>query len=306
MLSGQLLVTALAGCVSAGKYDAALADAQRMRAERDATRSELSAARADSKRQLGSKQAQLDELNQVISQAQARCRRIAEDLGRSGPGAAGCSQALDDATALNQQLRRELERQGRDVDQLLSAKGALASSLEQARSRLEELRRAQAAAEQRAALFRDLALRFKGMLDTGQLQIVLRSGRMVLVLSTDVLFDSGKTAINARGKEALAQVSTVLASLPARRFQVAGHTDNQPIRHSGFASNWELSAERALQVMQYLIQVGMAPETLSSAAYGEFDAVVANDTAENRAKNRRIEITLQPNIDEIVALPESS
>jgi chemotaxis protein MotB len=240
----------------------------------------------------------------VISQAQARCRRIADEVGASRTGAAGCSQALDDATALNQQLRRELERQGKDVDQLLSTKGVLATSLEQARARLEELRRAQAAAEQRAALFRDLALRFKGMLDTGQLQIVLRSGRMVLVLPTDVLFDSGKTAVNARGKEALSEVSAVLASLPARRFQVAGHTDNQPIRHSGFASNWELSAERALQVVSHLVQAGMAPETLSAAAYGEFDGVAANDTAENRAKNRRIEITLQPNIDELVALPE--
>jgi chemotaxis protein MotB len=304
MVSVALLLATTAGCVSAGKYDAAVADTQRAQAERDATRRELGTERVDSKRRLDRKQAELDEVNQIISYAQARCRRIASELGASGTGAAGCSQALDDATALNQQLRSELERQGKNVDQLLAAKGALVGTLEQARARLEELRRAQAAAEQRAALFRDLALRFKGMLDAGQLQIVARSGRMVLMLPTDILFDSGKTAISAQGKAALAEVGAVLASLPTRRFQVAGHTDNQPIRHSGFASNWELSAERAQQVLRQLIQVGMAPETLSSAAYGEFDAVAANDTAENRARNRRIEITLQPNIDELVVLPE--
>jgi chemotaxis protein MotB len=141
------------------------------------------------------------------------------------------------------------------------------------------------------------------MLDSGDLQIALRSGRMVLVLPTDILFESGKTAINPRGKESLASIGAVLATLPGRRFQVAGHTDDQPIRYSKFASNWELSGERALQVVRLLIQNGMAPETLSAAAYGQFDAVVANDSPEHQSQNRRIEITLQPNIDELVMLP---
>lgn len=161
--------------------------------------------------------------------------------------ALSCSKALDEATAMNQQLRAELERLGKDVDQLLTAKGSLASSLDQAKARLEELRRAQAAADARAAVFRDLALRLKRMIDAGDLKIALRSGRMVLVLPNDVLFDSGKTVIKPAGKETLAEVGRALTSFEGRRFQVAGHTDDEPIRFSGFASNWELSAVRALR-----------------------------------------------------------
>jgi chemotaxis protein MotB len=304
LVTGAVVLAAAAGCVSTGKYDAAVSDAQRARTELGTTRSELDRERADSKRSLAEKDAELAQLKEMMSQAEARCAQTARELDSSRAGALGCSQALDGATALNQQLRQELERQGKDVDQLLSARGALASSLEQARARLDELRRAQAATEARAALFRELALRFKRMLDAGELQLTLRSGRMVLALPTDILFPSGKAVISARGKEALAEVGAVLATLADRRFQVAGHTDNDPIRYSGYASNWELSSERALQVMRFLVQSGMAPATLSAAAYGEYDPVIENDTPEHKARNRRIEITLQPRIDELPSLPE--
>jgi chemotaxis protein MotB len=235
----------------------------------------------------------------------ARRRRQAAELQAASERYTATRRALDEATAQSQQLRAELERQGKNVDQLLSTKGALASSLADARARMDELRRAQAAADARAALFRDLALRLKKMVDAGELEIKLRSGRMVLALPTDVLFDSGKAKLSSRGREAIMQVSGVLATLNDRRFQVAGHTDTDPIRYSGFDSNWELSSARALQVVKVLVESGMSSTTLSAAGYGEFDPVAANDSAEQKAKNRRIEITLQPNIDELVAVPQS-
>lgn len=79
--------------------------------------------------------------------------------------------------------------------------------------------------------------------------------------------------------------------------------DMRTRQFSGFASNWELSAHRALEVTGFLVEVGMHPEALSAAGYGEFDPVAANDTPVGKASNRRIEITLQPNIDELVAVP---
>jgi chemotaxis protein MotB len=102
----------------------------------------------------------------------------------------------------------------------------------------------------------------------------------------------------------LGQVASVLATLKDRHFQISGHTDNEPIRYSAFESNWELSTVRALQVVKVLTENGMAPAMLSAAGYGEFDPVAENDTAEHKAKNRRIEIALQPNIDELVAVPQ--
>lgn len=267
---GIVAVAALgSGCVTVGKYDAAVADAEQAKAAQNA-------ARASYEQELAARTAERQKLQH----------------------------ALDDATSMNAELKSELERLGKDTNELLAAKGVLASSLDQARQRLEELRRAQAAAETRAALFREVALKLKRMVDAGDLQILLRSGRMVLVLSSDVLFDSGRTEIKPRGKQALAEISAALATVQNRRFQVAGHTDNEPIRVSGFDSNWELSAERGLRVTEFLIQSGMRPDTLSAAGYAEFDPVAANDTPQNKAKNRRIEITLQPNIDELVALPQ--
>jgi chemotaxis protein MotB len=298
VLSAMFLLPLAGGCVSQGKYDQAVTDAREARAQ-------LVSARGTLGRRLDQREAEIKRLHSVIDEATARCAGTAGELEDERAQALSCSKALDDATAMNQELRSELERQGRDVDELLAAKGTLASSLEQAKARLEELRRAQAAADARAAVFRDLALRLKRMIDAGDLKISLRSGRMVLVLPTDVLFDSGKTAIKPAGKETLAELAKALASFEGRRFQVAGHTDDEPIRFSGFASNWELSAERALRVVELLVQNGMKPAALSAAGYGEFDALRPNDGAENRAQNRRIEITLQPTIDELVKLPEA-
>jgi chemotaxis protein MotB len=299
ILSITALSAALAvGCVSKGKYDALSADAARARVQADSER-------ARSAQRLSATQAELERLQRYIAEAEARCRNTAVELGAEAMTSFACVKALDEATAMNAGLRGELERMGKDVDHLLKARGTLASSLEQARARLDELRRAEAASAARAALFRDVALRLKRMIDAGELQVVLRNGRMVLVLPNDVMFDSGKTEIKPGGKEALAQVAAVLSTLEKRSFQVAGHTDDQPIRFSGFASNWELSTERALRVVNFLLKSGMQPGSLSAAGYGEFAPVNPNDSPEHKAGNRRIEITLQPNIDEFPAIPEA-
>src|SRR5262249_49992540 len=90
--------------------------------------------------------------------------------------------------------------------------------------------------------------------------------------------------------------------LQDRHFLVAGHTDNVPIRSGRWKSNWELSTARAIEVTLFLIAHGMKPQVLAAAGYGEFDPVSANDTAQNRAQNRRIEIVLQPNLSDLPSL----
>jgi chemotaxis protein MotB len=141
------------------------------------------------------------------------------------------------------------------------------------------------------------------MVDAGQLKIATRNGRLVLQLSNDVLFDSGQVAVKPAGKDALQQVAAVFKTLTGRTFQVAGDTDDVPIKTLRFPSNWELSTARAVEVVRFLIAQGVDPHALSAAGYGEFDPVASNEMADGRAKNRRIEITLQPNLDELVAAP---
>lgn len=259
----------IGGCVSAKKYDQALKSAADARAE-------------------AARNAALDQ------QELEACRTKVADRQRH----------LDDATAENGGLRRELERKGTDVDALLAEKGTLASALRESRARLEELRRAEERAEQRAALYRELALRLKKMVDAGDLSIALRDGRMVLQMPNDILFDSGMTAIKPQGREAIAQLAAVLKTLEGRKFHVGGHTDNVPISNERFASNWELSIARGLEVVRLLIAGGVPAQELAAEGYAEFDPVAGNDTEEGRARNRRTEIALQPHVDEFISVPD--
>jgi len=230
---------------------------------------------------------------------------LAQQTRDEAEGRASMQRAIDDQTALCDEMGKELSKVGRDSQSLLTVNGSLKDALEASRKQLEELRHAQAAAEGRAVLYRDLALRFKSMIDAGDLAITLRRGRMVLRLSNDVLFDSGRSELKVDGKRALAQIAAVLATIPDRLFQVDGHTDDEPIRFSPYKSNWELSTARALGVMSFLVSHGVGAHGLSAAGYGEFDPVDANGTPQGKAHNRRTEITLQPNIDELVAVPDA-
>ena len=210
--------------------------------------------------------------------------------------------SLDDNTALTGQLKERLEKLGQNVDRLTAERGQLSAGLQDAKTRLEELRKQKAAAEARAATFRNLVERLRAMIDSGQLKVIIRDGRMLIALPDDVLFDSGKTDIKPQGQEALAKVGTVLATLSDRHFLVAGHTDNVPIRSGRYKSNWELSTARAIEVTQFLISKGMKAQVLAAAGYSEFDPISANDTPEHRAQNRRIEIVLQPNLSDLPSL----
>lgn len=211
---------------------------------------------------------------------------------------------LDELALLNAEISERLEKAGQSVSQLATERGSLAAALEDTRKKLEELRKQQAAAEARAAQFRELLLAFRKMIDSGKLDVTIREGRMLVELKNDILFDSGKTAIKTDGKATLREVAKVLATLPNRRFQVAGHTDNVKIQTAKFPSNWELSTARAVEVVRFLIESGMRSESLSAAGYGEFSPAAPNDTDEGRGKNRRIEIALVPDLDEMIKIPE--
>ena len=175
---------------------------------------------------------------------------------------------------------------------------------EQTRAELEELKAQKLAADARAKLFDDFIKKFQKMIDAGKLDITMRRGQIVLALATDVLFDQGKTEIKPEGKTALDEVAAALRGISGRRFQVAGHTDTFPIKTKEFPSNWELSTARAVSVVKLLVLAGVKADVLSAAGYAEFDPAASNAADRGRAKNRRIEIVLVPNIEELVKMPE--
>jgi chemotaxis protein MotB len=288
-----LAIFVLTACISRDEHDQLMAEAaHRMRMAQQAHQQQMGQAQT----KIVSLEKELEKLKGEIT---ARDKKI-EEANRQ---IATMQAKLDDATALNQQLTGALEKAGKSVKSLVAEKGSLNAALNDTKARLEELRKAQAAANKRAELFKSLLLKFKKMIDAGDLKIVLRDGRMTLQLRNDVLFDSGKVSIKKSGKDALREVAGILVSFEDRKLQVAGHTDNVPISTAQFPSNWELSTARAIQVVKFLVNEGVKPELLSAAGYGEHDPVASNETKDGRAKNRRIEIVLQPNIAELVNVP---
>lgn len=119
---------------------------------------------------------------------------------------------------------------------------------------------------------------------------------LVITFLSEVFFDSGKDAIKEDGKSSLQKVAEVLnKDVPNSSVAIEGHTDNEPIKYSGWKSNWELSSARALAVLHYLTdECKVAPGRLSANGYGEYRLVVPNSSPENMQKNRRVEIVILP------------
>lgn len=288
-----LALPLLGACISKDEHDQLMAGAQQR----------LLATQEQHRQQLAAANAQIVTLQNELTRLQSEITTRDKQLGEAARTHAQLQKELDDATVLGEQLRQTLERAGKSVDQLVAEKGDLAKALEDQKKRLEELRKAQAAAQKRAALLQQLLAKFKDMIDAGDLTVVVRHGRLVLQLRNDVLFDSGKVELKDAGKEALKEVAAILKTLADRDFQVAGHTDDVPISTQRFPSNWDLSAERAINVVKFLESEGVPPDVLSAAGYSEYDPVAPNDDKAGKAKNRRIEIVLQPNITELVKMP---
>lgn len=132
-------------------------------------------------------------------------------------------------------------------------------------------------------------------IDAKQVTIQELEGKLTVTMVETILFDSGKAIVKKDGVGALKKVAEVLKTTTDQNVVVAGYTDNKPIgdKLSGvYPSNWELSAARAIAVVQILKEAGVDPKVLGAMGYGEFRPVADNSTPEGRAQNRRMEIIL--------------
>ncbi|MCB9707878.1 MAG: OmpA family protein [Myxococcales bacterium] len=206
---------------------------------------------------------------------------------------------LNDASARESELDKRLEEVESQNQAMIDRLKALGQNVENLEKERAKLTRAQKQAQARLDTFRTMLKRFRSMIASGALRVRIVRNRMVVELPEGVLFDSGKDELKKQGKDTLTQVAAVLKSITDRDFQIAGHTDDVPIRSQRFPSNWELSTARAVNVLHFLVEQGMDRARISAAGYAYTQPVAANDKPENRAKNRRIEIVLMPNLDEL-------
>ncbi|HEX4445357.1 MAG TPA: OmpA family protein [Polyangiaceae bacterium] len=140
------------------------------------------------------------------------------------------------------------------------------------------------------------------------LVVNVRHNRMVISLPGDVLFDSGHETLKKDGKDILLKVAGVIKADPqllSRDYQVAGHTDNQPLQHGPFKDNWGLSLMRAREVLVYLVDPkgGQLPVAhWSATGFADTDPIASNDNDEGRQKNRRCELIVSPSVEEMLDL----
>ncbi|HVO57237.1 MAG TPA: flagellar motor protein MotB [Dongiaceae bacterium] len=115
---------------------------------------------------------------------------------------------------------------------------------------------------------------------------------LVISLHEVGFYESGSASLRPSSRDALDRLAAILEKR-TESLRIEGHTDNQPIHNRRFASNWELSTSRASELIRLFVEhYGISPQRLSAAGYAEFHPVAANDTAEGRARNRRVDIVI--------------
>lgn len=204
------------------------------------------------------------------------------------------------------QLQAQLDKASMDLAAVRGEKEALeqrlsgvGNELSSMRAESEKSAKALEAARKRQELFKKMVEKFRAMVESGKLKVKIQNNKMIVELASAILFPSGQAKLSQEGDAALTEVAAVLATITDRQFQVAGHTDDKPIKNARFKSNWELSSARAVAVVKKLSEGGVAEKNLSGAGYADTQPVAPNDNEEGRALNRRIEIVLQPNLDEL-------
>jgi chemotaxis protein MotB len=140
---------------------------------------------------------------------------------------------------------------------------------------------------------RELARRLRERLDATAVSIEIDKRGIVVSIREAGSFSTGSAELSAVAREVLTELADTIGGDTTMKLRVEGHTDDVPIQTGRYASNWELSTARATSVVTYLAQqVGIAPQRLSAAGYGEFHPRVPNATDDDRARNRRVDIVV--------------
>ena len=143
-------------------------------------------------------------------------------------------------------------------------------------------------------------------LNDPDIEINVEKSVVFISLSDKLLFKSGSYNITTRANEILGKVATVINGKPNFEAMVEGHTDNVPYNKGGvLVDNWDLSVKRSTAIVRALQDLGVKPQQLIAAGRGDHLPLVPNDTAENRAINRRTKIYILPKIDQFYEMIET-
>lgn len=263
-IMGLVVVLTSSACVKKSDYEALKAkDAALQKSLEDSLTSEREHAAS---------------LDQALKSEQAKSASQAEEITR---------------------LQSELSAAQQKISEMVGDSSKLKASIQEMQTALAALNEQKRQTDARIAEYRKLLSSFQALIDAGKLKVKVVNGRMIVELPSDVLFASGSIDLSEAGKASISEIGTILASMADRKFQVDGHTDDQPIKTARFPNNWWLASGRAIAVAEILIKAALQPTSVSAASFGEFQPITSNATAQGRAQNRRIEIVLVPDLSKV-------
>lgn len=167
-----------------------------------------------------------------------------------------------------------------------SEKGQLADRISQDQMTIEELQRQ---IEEQSKTPGDVT----GFGEDYDVSVDPSRGTITVTLPNAILFDSGKATLKRATSTELDHIYSVLRDKYAgKQIDVVGHTDTDPIKKSKWKDNWELSAQRALSVLRYLVQKGISQDKIKASGRGESQPIASNSTSSGKARNRRVEIVV--------------
>ena len=212
------------------------------------------------------------------------------------------SKKLAEQSKKNQQLLEQLEEKERTLMVESLRLEELQNELKERSAKIEELQNLINAKEAKMQQLKDAISSALHNFEGKGLTVEHRNGKIYVSMENKLLFNSGSWAVGSEGKKAVEQLASVLAENSDINVLIEGHTDNVPYNGSTISDNWDLSVKRATAIVRILENKKVNPMQITAAGRSEYVPVGTNETKEGKAKNRRIEIILAPNLDEISKL----
>jgi chemotaxis protein MotB len=297
--------------VSKKKYDELLA--QKIRTEAD----------------LADRSAQLNKANNDLDSLSAQLKKLKEDTTKLGTEKRSKSQQLARLEKEHNQLSNNYKnllsssgKQTRDLvqqqeqlqaiqqhlDKTKRENDSLSNSLAEREKKVQELEQVLANKDK---FVQDLKNKISNALlnfKENDITVKVKNGKVYVSLAEQLLFGSGSIEVDAKGVTALQQLAKAIKDQKDIDIMVEGHTDNVPISKKSqyMQDNWDLSVMRATSITKILTKAGVSPKQVTASGRGEFVPLSANDTEQNKQKNRRTEIIITPDLDELFRILETN
>jgi len=247
---------------------------------------------------------QLDELSYELERAKEQNKMLRDQVTTLQSGSEAENRKLLAELMASQDELQKREDALHELEAQLNAKeerlNQIQSMLEAREARVNELEELIAQKDAAVKALRDkVKAALTGFEDKG-ITVEQRNGRVYVSMEAKLLFASGSTAVGAEGKTAVIQLAKALEGQDDLTILVEGHTDSDPIKSASIKDNWDLSVMRATSVVRIMLDNSSIDEAmLTAAGRGEFFPIAENNTPEGKAKNRRIEVILTPNLDKL-------